>query len=89
VTAKKTQPDDRWLHFFSPYFLFWMPSPLHISGYSNEPSQLASVEHPHDEMDVTLAAEKVDATSDSDINPGELSFEEGLSLQPCFFQENF
>ena len=66
-----------------------MSSPLHISGYFNEPSRRTSVEHSHDEMDVTFAAEKVDATSDSDINPGELSFEEGLSLQPRFFKESF
>ena len=66
-----------------------MSSPLHISGYSNEPSQRTSVEHSREEMDVTFVAEKVDATSDSDINPGELSFEEGLSLQPCFFRRIF
>jgi hypothetical protein len=54
-----------------------MSSPLPTSGYSNEPT---AVELSHDEKGLTFAAEMVDAGSDSDLNPGELTFEEGLSL---------
>jgi hypothetical protein len=42
------------------------------------------VEYSHGEKEVAFAVEMVDAGSDSDItsdvNPGELTFEEGLSL---------
>jgi len=63
-----------------------MSSPFHTSGYSNE---LTGVAYSHDERDdkrrVTFAAKMVDAGLDSDetpdINPGGLTFEEGLSLQ--------
>ncbi|KAF8469286.1 amino acid transporter [Russula ochroleuca] len=54
-----------------------MSSPLHTSGHSNEPT---GVEYSHGEKEVAFAVEMVDAGSDSDItsdvNPGELTFEE-------------
>ena len=61
-----------------------MSSPLPTSGYSNEPT---AVEHSHDEKDLTFVTEMIDAGSDSDINPGELTFEEGLSLVQLCSQE--
>ena len=57
-----------------------MSSPLHSSNNPNEPTV---VEYSHDKKDVAFAVEMVDAGSDSDVNPGELTFEEGLSLQLC------
>ena len=54
-----------------------MPSPLPTSGYSKEPT---AVGRSHYEKDLTFVAETVDAGSDSEINPGELTFEEGPSL---------
>jgi hypothetical protein len=41
------------------------------------------VEYSHDKKDVAFAVEMVDAGSDSDVNPGELTFEEGLSPPLC------
>ena len=61
-----------------------MSSPLYTSGHPNEPT---GVGHSHDEKDATFAAETVDAGSDLDLNPGELTFEEGLSLVQLCFQE--
>ena len=61
-----------------------MPSPLPTSGYSKEPT---AVGHSHDEKDLTFEAEMVDARSDSDINPGELTFEEGQSLVHLCFRK--
>ena len=61
-----------------------MPSPLHTPGYFNEPT---AVEHSQDEKNVTFAAEMADAGSDSNINPGGLTFEEGLSLVQLCFQD--
>jgi hypothetical protein len=66
-----------------------MSAPFHTSGYSNE---LTGADYSHGEKDdkrsVTFAAQMVDAGLDSgetsDINPGGLTFEEGLSLQLCF-----
>jgi hypothetical protein len=63
-----------------------MSSPFHASGYSHK---LTGVDYSHGEKDdrrsVTFAAKMVDAGLDSDetsdINPGGLTFEEGLSLQ--------
>jgi hypothetical protein len=60
-------------------------SPFHTPGYSNE---LTGVGHSHDERDdkrsVTFGPEMADSGLDSDkksdINPGGLTFEEGLSL---------
>lgn len=65
-----------------------MSSPFHTSGYSNE---LTGVDYSHGERDdkrsVTFAERMVDAGLESDetsdINPGGLTFEEGLSLQLC------
>ncbi len=62
-----------------------MPSSFHTSGHTNEPT---GVGYSHDERDekkdVTSVAETVDAGlhSDeaSDISPGGLTFEEGLSV---------
>ena len=57
-----------------------MSSPLRSSGRSNEPT---GVEYSHDKKDVASAVEMADAGSDSDVNPGELTFEEGLSPPLC------
>ena len=65
-----------------------MSSPFHTSGYSNEPP-VTGVDYSHGERDdkrsVTFVAKMVDAGLDSDeasdINPGGLTFEEGLSPQ--------
>ena len=62
-----------------------MPSPLPTSGYSKEPT---AVGRSHYEKDLTFVAETVDAGSDLDLNPGELTFEEGLSLVQLCFQES-
>ena len=57
-----------------------MFSPLHNSGYSDDPT---SVGASHSEKDVVFATETVgmvlDPDAESDINPGELTFEEGRS----------
>jgi hypothetical protein len=66
-----------------------MPSSFHTSGHSNEPT---SAEYFYDERDVAFGGqmETVNTESDSDVmsgvNPGELTFEEGLSLQ-LYLQE--
>ena len=62
-----------------------MSSPLYTFGHPSEPT---GVGHSHDEKDATFAAETVDAGSDMDLNPGELTFEEGLSLVQLCFQES-
>ncbi len=65
-----------------------MPSPFHASRHTDE---LMGVGYSHnvgdDKRDATLVEEMVDTglNSDetSDMNPGGLTFEEGLSLQLC------
>ena len=66
--------------FLPPYPFLRMSSPLRFSGHPNEPT---GVGYSHDKKDVAFAVEMVDAGSDSDVNPGELTFEEGQSLQLC------
>jgi hypothetical protein len=70
-----------------------MSSPFHPSRYSNELTGAGYIRDERDDKgDGTLAAEIVGAGLDSDetsdINPGGLTFEEGLSLQLCL-QGNF
>ena len=71
-----------------PVLLSIMSTPLRTSGYSNEPTG-ADYSHgeKEDKRSVTFMAKMVDAGLDpdetSDINPGGLTFEEGLSLQLC------
>lgn len=64
-------------------------SPLHTSGYSNEPTGLG--DERDDKSGATFPAEIVDAGLDSDkasdFNPGGLTFEEGLSLRLCLQNE--
>src|SRR5579863_6043089 len=59
-----------------------MFSPLRNSGHSNNPPRVGSF---HSEKNIVVATETVDVGLDpdfaSDINPGELTFEEGQSLQ--------
>jgi hypothetical protein len=80
----RSQPADFQLYSFSPFsFLSIMSSPLHTVA-SNE---LTGVDYSHDQSDdkrgVTSGLEMVDSGLDSDkvsdINPGGLTFEEGLS----------
>ena len=58
-----------------------MFSPFHNSGYSDDPTPVGPS---HSDKDGAIATEIVDMESDpnteSDINPGELTFEEGESL---------
>jgi hypothetical protein len=66
-----------------------MSSSFHTSGYSNELTP--GVGYSHDERDnkrsVTFRPEMVDSGLDSDekshINPGGLTFQEGLSPKVC------
>ena len=67
-----------------------MLSLFHNSGYSDDPMP---VEPSQSEKDVAVATEIVDKELDpdteSDINPGELTFEEGQSLQQlCVFNKS-
>jgi len=67
-----------------------MFSPFHKSGYSDDPTP---VRPSHGEKDVAVAAEivsmELDQDRGSDINPGELTFEEGRSLQQlCAFKKS-
>ena len=67
-----------------------MSSPFHTPGYSNELT-VTDVGYSHDEgsdkRSVSFRPEMIDSGLDSgetsDINPGGLTFEEGLSLQLC------
>ena len=68
-----------------------MSSPLHASGYSIEPTALG--DERDDKRGSAFPTEKVDTRLDSDetsdINPGGLTFEEGLSLLFCLQNKFF
>ena len=67
-----------------------MLSLFHNSGHSDDPTPVGPSQSEKDVVVVTeIVGMKLDPDTESDINPGELTFEEGQSLQHlCVFNKS-